>query len=401
MANVPQFVKDSLAPFRDMTDLQIKVLKINPFGAQTFSASGTRDITFKLPRDHFLVGSRSYFYFKAEPDGDAAGDDEFMSDIHTIFDNFRVEIGSQEVMNESEYGWFKSLEFDAYASGTDRNCASSTVMNIPDNSTSGTAKKFRIPLASKWDNKGFFKDVLPLYKMDQMTLEWRINNTLAEYTTATTAVTSVDLTNCELELYMIDSPTLRKLFETDIVKNFTTQYHYHGTLSNGATQLSVNIPASMQNLRGLAMLMRNSADPTDPNWETGTALENYKYTHAFVLNALTKFSVSIDGKQYPDKEIDGSDGTELVSNLERYWQVDRLGDWFDADTLTATDGKGYYSISFSGTEEGVTGLSLVSKSGTVVVNANLTAGVATDLDFFLRYDKFYKIGKNGEFSITK
>lgn len=399
--NVPKFVKDSLEPFRDMTDLQIKVLKINPFGAQTFSASGTRDITFKLPRDHFLVGDRSYFYFKAEADGDGAGDDEFMSDIHTIFDNYRAEVGSQEVLNEQEFGWFRTLEFDAYASSTDRTSASSTVMNIPDNSTSGTAKKFRIPLASKWNSKGFFKDIKPLYKMDQVTLEWRINNTLAEYTTATTAVTSVDITNCELELYMIDSPTLRKLFDTDIVKSFTTHYHYHATLASGATQLSVNIPASMQNLRGLAMLMRNSADPTDPNWETGTSLENYKYTNAFVLNALTKFSVSIDGKQYPDKEIDGSDGTELVSNLERYWNVDRLGDWFDNATLTATDGKGYYAISFSGTEEGVTGLSLVSKSGTVVVNANLTAGVNTDLDFFLRYDKFYKISKNGDFSVTK
>jgi hypothetical protein len=200
---------------------------------------------------------------------------------------------------------------------------------------------------------------------------------------------------------MIYSPTLRKLFDTDIVKSFTTQYHYHATLASGATQLSVNIPASMQNLRGLALLQRNSADPTDPNWETGTALENYKYTQAFVLNSLTKFSVSIDGKQYPDKEIDGSDGTELVSNLERYWNVDRLGDWFDADTLDASDSKGYYAISFSGTEEGVTGLSLVSKSGTVVVNANLTAGVNTDLDFFLRYDKFFKISKNGDFSVTK
>lgn len=399
--SVPSFVENSLKPFKDLTDLKMKVTKINPFGAQTFSSSGTRNITFKLPRDGNLVPWRSFFYFQVKVDGDSASDDELMQDVHTVFDRFKVEVGSQEAVLEDEYGWFRNQEFNAYASESDLTSSSSSAMNIPDNSVSGTFKKYRVPLSSKWNKDGFFKDLLPLYKLDQVTLEWQINNSLAEFTTATTAVTSLDIQNCELELYFIDSPTLRKLFDMDIVRNFTTHYTYHSTIPSGATQVSVNIPCAFQNLRGLSMIMRNSADPIDPNWQTGTALENLKYARSFQLNSLSKFSVSIDGKQYPEKEIDGTNGIELVSNLERYWNVDRLGAWFDNEVFTNSNGKGYYAVSFSATDEGVTGLSLVSKSGTIVANATLNAGANTDVDFFLRYDRFYKIGKDGSFSITK
>lgn len=401
--SLPKYLHKGVEMMKDHTALNMKVIKINPFGAQTFSASGTRDITFKLPRNGVLVGTKSHFYFKAEADGDAAADDEFMSDIHTVFDNFRVEVGSQEIINEQEYGWWRNMEFYAHASDSDLSSASSTVMNIPDNSTSGTAKKYRIPLASKWNRNGLFSAPLPLYKLDQVTLEWRINNSLAEYTTATTAVTSVDITDCMLELYIVDGPEIRRMFDQDIVREFETFFYYHSTLPNAATQLSVNIPCSVQNLKGLSMIQRYSVDPIDPNWETGTALENNKYSQSFVTNSLTKFSVSIDGVTYPDsKPIDGTNSVEMVSNLERFWNVDRLGGWFDDDTLDTTDSKGYYALSFNpADDDGVSGVSLVNKSGTIVALADLTAAAATDVDFFLKYSKFIKIDKSGAISVTK
>jgi hypothetical protein len=401
---VPKFIESSLLGLKDFSGIKVMNRKIVPFGAQTFSTSGTRDITFKVGRESILVPSRSYYYFQMKVDGDAASDDSVMDNIHCIFDQLRVEIGSIEVFSENEHGWSKTLEFDAYASSTDRESVSSTVQGIPARTdNSGAFKKYRIPLSSIWNRNGFFKDVLPLYKLDQMTITWTLNNNLVEFTTATTAVTSLDVQNCELELYLIDSPELRSVFDRDIVRSFDTFYHYHATLPSGATQLTVNVPSAVQNLRGLAMLQRYSADVIDPDWETGGVLATQKYNHSLVLNSLSKFSVSIDGKQFPEKPIDGTNNIELVANLERFWGVadTKLGAWFDNDTLDDTDSKGYYAVAFSATDEGVSGMSLVSKSGTVVVNADLNVVANTDVDIFLKYSKFYKIAKDGSFSTTR
>lgn len=401
---IPKFVENSLSGIKDYTSIKVMQRKINPFGAQTFSASGTRDITFKPAREHILVPSRSYFYFQAKVDGDSASDDQFHDNIACIFEQLKLEIGTIEVFSEQEWGWFRILEFDAYASETDRTSVSSSVMGLPARSdNSGTWKKYRIPLSSIWNKNGFLKDAKPLYKMDQWTLTWTLNQTLAEFTTGTNGATSVELQNCELEMYLIDSPELRSLFDRDIVGSFDTHHWYSGTLPSGSSQLTLNVPSAFQNLRGLAMLQRLSVDVLDPNWETGNAIATQKYNHAFVLNSLTKFSVSIDGKQYPEKEIDGTDRIELVSNLEKFWGVaDRkLGAWFDDDTLLNTDSKGYYTVSFSATDDGVSGTSLVSKSGTIVLNATLTAGGNTNIDVFLVYSKFFKIAKDGSFSVQK
>jgi hypothetical protein len=401
--SVPSYISKSLENVRDETNVRVKTVKINPFGAQEFSASGTRNPQWKLPRDGHLVGQESYLYIQVKPDGDSASDDKIMEDIHTIFDRLRILIGTQEIVNEEEYGWFKNLEFNAYASSTDIVSSSSTVMNIPDSSTSGAFKKYRIPLSSIFNKHGFFKDIQPLWKLDQVTLEWQINNTLAEFTTASTAVTSLDIVNCQLELYIVDSPVIRKLFDRDLVRSFKTHYHYHATLPSGATRLDVSIPSSFQNLRGIAMIMRNSVDVTDPDWETGTAIATQKYSHSFQLNNLKNFSVKIDGKPYPEEPIDGTNGVELVSNLERFWNVDNLGAWFDNDTLVNADSKGYYALSFDASDEGVSGMSMTSKSGTIVVNATFSSALSanTDVDFFLVYDKFYVIKKDGAFSVRQ
>jgi hypothetical protein len=400
--SVPSYIKDSLIPFKDFTDLKVSVVKINPFGNSTFSSAGQNEIQFKLPRFGVLVPNKSKFYFEAKVDGDSASDDQLMSDAHTIFDRHIVEVGNMEVDRQEEYGWWKSLEFDAKASSADRTSVSSTIMGVPAKSASGSFKKYCLPLASKWDNKGFFKDPLPLFHMDQMTLKWFINQSLAEFTTASTAVTTLDIQNAVLECYIVDSPTIRKLFQSgDLIREFQSQYHYQAKLPSGVTSFNINVPASYQNIRGLAVLQRDSVDPVDPDWETGTALATYKYTNAFQLNGLSKFSVSVDGIQFPDREVDLTDYVELIPNVERFWGVDRMGDWFDS--IDATDGKNYMALSFAGAEDGVNGLNMQSKSGTIIVNGTFSSGISasTDLDIFIVYNRFYKIGKSGEISVTK
>jgi len=400
--SVPSYITDSLLPFKDFTDLKVSVVKVNAFGNSTFSATGQNEIQYKLPRFGVLIGTKSKHYFEAKVDGDSSNDDRFMSDTHTIFDRQIVEVGNQESIREDEWGWFRAIEFDARASASDRNSVSSTIMGIPAQSASGSYKKYCLPLASKWDNKGFFAHPLPLFHMDQVTLKYFINRSLPEFTTATTASTSVDIQNAVLECYIVDSPSIRKLFQSaDVIRSFDTHYWYQAKLPSGVTQFNINVPAAFQNMRGVALLQRDTVDPTDPNWATGTALATYKYTNAFQLNGLNKFSVSIDGVQYPDKEVDLTDYTELIPNVERFWNVEKLGDWHDA--IDATDGKNYMALSFSGTDEGVSGMNLSNKSGTVILQGTFSSSLSaqTDADIFIVYSKYYKIGKDGSFSVTK
>lgn len=406
--SIPQYVLDSIKPFKDFSDLKLSIVKINPFGNTQFDFSGNNEIIFKLPRTGLLIGTESKLYASVKVDGDAASNDAIMSDVHTVFDRHVVEIGNQEVLREEQFGWFRSLEFDAKSSSSDRNSVSSTIMNIPpaEGTASGLYKKFCIPLASKWNNRGFFSTPKPLFNTDQFTLRYFINRNLAQYTTATTAATSLDVKDCFIECYILDSPQIRKLYQsTDIVDTFDTIYHYNAKVQSGSTSISTNIPVTYQNLRSLMMLQRESADVIDPNWETGTAsLAYYKYTHALQLNSISKFNVDIDGRAVLDKDMElYPDYTELPTNLARAWNLDRLGDWHDQSTLDPTDGKGYIAVGFSPSLEGVSGQNLQNKSGSIVVRSNFNSALSAncDFDYFLMYSKYYKIGKDGSFSITK
>lgn len=403
--SLPNYVIESLEGLKDYTDIKVKTVKILPFGNSTFSSAGNRDIQFKLPRDAILVGNQSFMYFQAQPtSSDSNATAAFMNNIATVFDQYKVEIGSTEVVNEQEYGFWKAMEFAAKAGATDLTSATTSIMNVPDSSVSGAYTKFALPLASKWDNMNFFNKALPLYKMDQITLTYYLNNTISEFTSATTGVSAVDIKNVELELTLIDSPKLRAALDRDLVRTFDTQYHFYSLLTSGATQLSVNIPSSVQNLKGLAFVQRPSTVATTGNWRFGQAQQKYKYTYSYALNNLKTFSTVIDGVQYPIKQIDlNTTNTEIATNLQRFWgnPDGTLGYWFDSHTFDDTYSKGYLAINFAADPNGVSGQSLVSKSGNIIVQASLTAAANTDCDFFLRYSKFYVIKKDGSFSVTK
>lgn len=406
--SIPQHVLDSIKPFKDYSDLKLSVVKVNPFGNTQFTHDGNNEIIFKVPRTGVLVGMESRVYFNIKVDGDSASNDSLMSDVHSVFDRHIAEIGNQEIYREEQYGMFKTLEFDAKASSSDRNSVTSTIMGIPsdEGTASGVYKKYAFPLASKWDDRNFWAKPKPLFNADQYTLRFFINRNLAQYTTATTAVTSLDIKDCVLECYIIDSPQLRKLYSTtDIVDTFDTIYHYNAKVPSGTTSVSTNIPSTFQNLRSVLMVQRESADVTDPNWETGTSnLEFYKYSHALQLNGITKFNVDIDGRPVLDKDMElYPNYTELPVNLARAWGVSRLGDWHDAETLDPTDGKGYIGIGFSPAFDGVSGQNLQNKSGSIVIRSDFNSGLSAncDFDYFLIYSKFFKLGKNGDFSITK
>lgn len=397
-------VVDATKNFVDHTDIKVKQIKLTPYGNTSFSDSGNREVQFRLPRDGILIAPRSSLYVNVEPDGDSAADDKLMTDIHTIFDNFIIEVDSQEILNEKQWGWFRALEQSAKMSATDRQSAEAYQQNIPEHSVSGVATKFRLPLASKWNDVSFFSifSALPLYKMGQVSIKFMLNGNRAEYTTATTAVQTVDLTNLELECYIVDSPKLRAMFNTDIVKAFDSHIYHKSQISSGSTSVAISVPVNVQNLKGIAMIQRPANIGSDPNWATGSNIAVNKYTHSFLLNGLSKYSVNIDGTEYPSsKQIDATNGTELTTNLGLFWDVNRLGSFYNSNVAMSNLSAGFATVPFSVTDTGVSGLNLNSKSGTVVFNATLNAFADADVAIFAKYSKFVKLAADGSISITQ
>lgn len=406
MSQLPEFIKNSIQPLKDYSEIKSYTLKIQPQGNTSFSPSGTREIKFLLPKSGILLGEKSRFYLRVKVDGDSASDDKLMSNIHSIFEERRIRVGSTDLIQENEYGFFKTLQHDALMSDTDLNNMNTSIMNIPNNIASGTFKKYSIPLASKFTPNDFFSDLLPLYKMETIELEYVLNSSLAKFTTATTAVQTLDVQNCELELHIIDSENLRKILNNvDITRSISTHFHYRNVLPSGASSASVNVPANYRNIRSVLMVPRLSADVIDPNWETGnTALETYKYSHAVALSGLSKYHLVIDGEQVPKQEIDTTNNVELIENLTKAWNLNRLGGWFDSsDTYTTSDGKIYISVPLSVLSDGVNGLNTRNKSNNIIWNGTFSSatGSQLDQDFFILYDKFISINKQGLLTVVK
>jgi hypothetical protein len=399
--NIQADIDKYYSNFVDNSTVKVSTLQIEPYGAQQFSSSGNNELIVKLPTDKIIDTHKSYLYFDVKVTG---SNGEMMDFSWSCFDNHRAEIGSTEVFNLQEYGFKRSLDFVAKASSTELSSVSTTVDNYPNQVAGNAYVRIRLPLGHKHFND-FWSSLryLPLYKLNQITAYWRLNPTLSEYTVSTAATaTLVEIQNVRLEAHLIDSPVLRKIFDKDIVKNYRSWGHYETQLQNGATSVSLNIPISAQNLRGQAFVQRTTSAVNDGTNLDGTALENMKYTKQFRLNGVTKYQVFIDGVPLPTAR--GITSTrELISNLEQYHNVERLGDFYSSDVISGTEGQisGYYGVNFAPDNNSVSGMNLVNKTGTIVVELQGSVGATTTANIFTDFDQFIKITKNGDISITK
>jgi len=178
--------------------------------------------------------------------------------------------------------------------------------------------------------------------------------------------------------------------------------YFHSTLPNGASQLTIPVPCSVQNLRGLLIGLRKTTDVVNGSWKAGSNLAPLKYTNAFVGAGINNLAVTIDGTQYPIKPIDTTNAVEVVGHLEKFWgNLDRLGSWFDTVFTSATDSKIYYAISFAADDNGVSGTSLVTKSGNITITSTCSAPADLDVDVFLVSDRFIRIDQAGGIAVTK
>ena len=395
--------------FKDDTDVKVSVIKIQPFGNSSFSVNGNRDVQFKLPRNGILIPSKSYLQFSVNVDGDAASNDTLQEDIHLIFDRFRLEVGSLEVFNEIQWGQFRALEQAAKMNTTDRASVEAALMNIPNSVVSATNKKFRIPLCSKWNDVDFFSvfSMIPMFKLDTMTLTWTINPNITNFTSAQTAATSFSVLNPELVLFVVDSNKMRAQFDTDIIKSFDTFNFYHSSVASGVTNISVNIPVNQQNVRGVACIMRDATTLNSGNYNwSGSTIGPYstkKYLTGNLANGVQKYSVQIDGTNYPIKDVDTTNQVEVVDQISKYWDINTLGSFYTPTNISAaTNAAVYYPVSFHLSDESVSGQSMTNKSGTIIFNASGSGTTAvSDVDFFIRYTKFVRLDSAGNISVTQ
>lgn len=407
--SLTDIVDNSRMQLKDDTDVKVSVVKVQPFGNNSFSVAGNREVQFKLPRSMIMIPSKSYLQFKVKVDGDAASNDTLQQDVHTVFDRFRLEIGSLEVFNEIQYGRFRALEQAMKMSLTDRASVEAALMNIPNSAPSGTEKKYKVPLCSKWNDVDFFStlSMVPLFKLDTLTLTWTINPNIAQFTSAQTAATTFELVSPELVLFMVDSNKMRTQFDTDVIKSFETFNYYHSSVGSNVTSVSVNIPVNQQNVRGVLAQFHDSTTLNDPNYDwSGSNIGTYstiKYLSGGLANGIQKYSVQIDGVNYPIRDVDTTNQVEVVDQMLRYWDVNRTGGFYTSSNVSASSNSAiYYPVSFHLSDESVNGISMTNKSGTIVFNATGSGTTAvSDLDFFTRYTKFVRIDSAGNVSVTQ
>jgi hypothetical protein len=307
-----------------------------------------------------------------------------------------VKVGNLELVRETEAGFWRNMCNNARYSYNDRTSASGKMRGSTSSifaTMQTTARKVRVPLydaISKWGISPLFQHLLPLFKMDQMKIELHLNSTIGAYAENTATTFTAD--NFELIAKVIDSPSLRQEYGKDIVRSFASYAHHQDTLISGSTRIASVIPASFQNLTGVLLCSRPTASVN-----SNTVAD--KYQGIFDLNAVTSSALRIDGKQYPSNKYDHTDSVENVILLERFWKTKSLGSYLDFSDA-ATDAKQYLVFPFESAQNNVTGLNTASKTGTLVADIACAATSNQNLDFFVTYNRFYRISANGALSIT-
>jgi len=301
----------SLTATPNVSDASRYVLDITPYGTSSLSNSGLSIVTFRLPRKDFLVGQDIILNFNAEADGDSGADDKFMDNICCIWKNFRVKIEGEEVQFIKEYGHLQSITDNLLHDSSYRSSWGVICQGIPALAASGTSVRYGMRL----QHNNFLSNLIPCGKLGQIEIEFELDQTVSKYTTATTAVTAVDVTLLQLRCPFLKSEKLEMKYSSqDVEISFYDHEHHRNTsLLSGATSHTVIVPSSNKSLDGILFAMRAQADVQDPNF-AGTK----RYTQANLFNALTRMSFVIDGEQIPKREIDTTNATELYEALIEY-----------------------------------------------------------------------------------
>jgi hypothetical protein len=372
-----------------------------PYGNTSLSLTGANLVQFRLPKENFLIGQDIVFYFNAEADGDAASDDAFLSNIACVFNSFRVRIEGREIQHVRECGFLQCIDDNLRWQDSYRNSWGVICQGVPALASSGTAVRYGMRLL----HGNVLDNVLPMYKIGQVEVEFQLNIRPAEYTEATTAVTEVDITEMQLKCPYIASEELKRHFDSqDVAVKFTDYEHFRNTnINSGDTSATIIVPTSNSSLSGILFCMRNQADVQDPN----SGLE--KYQSAMLTNALTRLSFVVDGTQIPRRDIDCTNQVELYGALLEYaghrkGNMDTAPDFFNGAYDTATDGQFVVAYPFNalvGSNNTLSGLNTAKRTGQLEIHMNMTASANTQVDIWTRFDRVITFGKSGGVAVSK
>jgi hypothetical protein len=383
------------------SDAERYILDVVPHGNTSLSESGANLVKFRLPRQDILLGQDITFNFTAEADGDAGADDAFMSNIACIWESMSITVEGETVQHVRELGQLSCIDAnlrwrDSYRGGWGAIC-----QGVPAIASSGAALKYSMRLL----HGNFLSNIIPTYKLGQIEVEFQLDQSVAKYTDATTAVTEVDVTLLTLKCPFVKSEELRSAYDSqDVVANFTDYDHHRDTsLLSGATSHTTVVPTSHKSVSGIIYTMRNQADVQDPNWG------GEKYEACYLTNALTRLSFVVDGQQIPKREIRCEQQVELYTALVEYANHRKGSDYSAPDFFngaydTATDGQfliAYPFNAFTGSEQTVSGLNTAQRTGQLEVHLTCTASANTQVDLWVRYDRMVKFLKDGGLSISK
>lgn len=379
---------------QDFSELDSEVLRISPYGSTSISNTGNKKIEFRLARNGLLQGTDCEIVFDVSSDVNNACPDW----AESIFEMVIVKVGNLELVRETQAGFFRNMannaryEYNARESSSGKMRGSKSAIFA---SMSSAARKVRVPLydaISKWGVSPIFKDLMPLYKMDQLKIELHLNSTLGAY--AENSSTTFTADNFELIGKVVDSPSLRAEYAKDVVRSFPSYAHHQDTLISGASRIASVIPASFQNMTGMIVASR----PTSIVNDVATA---DKYQSQFDLNGASTGALRIDGTQYPSNKYNYDNSVENTILLERIWKTKSLGSHHDYDDNgAANDSKQYLCFPFESANNAITGLNTASKTGTIVCDIACASTSNQNLDFFVMYNRFYRISANGAVSIT-
>lgn len=385
--DIPKHFLNSQTQLRNFSDVKRAQHRVEPYNTQSLNTSSQRRMLFKLPRVGLLRGTRSYLRFDITVAGGS------LNSCYEPFLRHRVKVGNQYVIDEREYGFFNVMQMKATLNSAQTDSASILATGEQNTQADGVVNELCLPLSHiAYSKRNFFSELLPLYKMDQIELEWEVNDSIDQFTSGD--ATSITINNVQLILDIVDSPRLRASYSTPIKRAVETFDHQVRNLAAGSSKINEILPCAFQNISAVFLVQRDTADVS-----VGTTGAEY-YNNILKLNSINNVQLLLDGKPYPQQPVKfntaatGICGVENTKNLEECWGVEVLGSWHNYQDANASN-RAYVGIPLATLRKAVSGVRSANTSGNLQYVADVSNSNATQLDFFILYSKFMEIAPSG------
>lgn len=378
--SLPRHYKVADAQVRNFTGVVSELVQLDPYNGSSFNTS-TRKIKYRLPRVGVLDGIKSY----QKCDVNVAGGSS--DSLASHFNKIKVWVGNQLIVDSTDDGRMRTLEMDAYTMTDEANSATLKATGYRQVVADDTTQTKRMSLSHpKYFKRGFFAKKLPLFKMNQVTIEFELYDDLNTFTSGDATAITVD--NCKLMLHILDGAPIKNEYVGEIKGSFLAHEKHFRNLVNGASKINEQIPAHYNNLNFVIIEQQSNALV-----DLGVTSQNYNFSSNHTLNSINNIELQIDGERFPKTPIQTDDVAEIVDNLQKGWAPNSqyLGDVIHNYSDKSDESNMYVIIPLAQELKAVSGQKLSNKSGTVVVKADVTSAQQTDLTIWTVYNKFYKI----------